>query len=106
LDLTDFFATVIGWVLRAVLVLAGLVFFLSLLAAATLLALLGLLRALWARATGQPVAAWRMGIDPRAGFGRVYRSAERWTPPARRRGGVLPGADSVTDVTVREVRKP
>ena len=65
--MTDFFATVIGWVLRAVLVLAGLVFFLSLLAAATLLALLWLLRALWARATGQPVVAWRMGIDPRAG---------------------------------------
>lgn len=104
------FLTLARWLLRVILVAAGLVFFLSLLGAALLLSALWLLRALWARLTGRPGAPWRMPLDPRAGFGRVYRSAERWSPAPSRRGGVLPGADSVSDVPdvreVREVRKP
>lgn len=102
----DFFFTLLRWLLRAVLVAAGLVFFVSLLCAALLLAALWLLRTLWARLTGRPAAAWRMPVDPRAGFARVYRSAERFSPGPARRGGVLPGADSVSDVQAREVRKP
>ena len=60
-----------------------------------------------------------MRMDPRTGFGTVFRSTERWTSARRaspaadaaseeaaasRRGGVLPGAQDVTDVVPREVR--
>lgn len=109
--------TLIRWAVRAVLVLAGLVFFLSLLAVAMVLACLWALRALWARLTGKPVSPWAyMRVDPRHGWNTVYRSAQRWSPqaggaesepPAGRRGGrVLAGADEVTDVQPREVREP
>ena len=72
------------------------------------LALVWGLRALWARLTGRPVVQWRMPIDPRTGWQRAQR-APRWDaaePPQgpSRRMGVLPGADSVTDVVAHEPR--
>ena len=112
---------VLRLVVRVVAVAMGLVLFLSLLAAAMVLALVWLLRAFWARLTGRPLAtpwsAWMTRVDPRTGFRTVYRSAGRWSaapapggaadePPAPRRGGVLPGAAEVTDVQAREVREP
>ena len=113
---------VLRLVVRVVAVAMGLVLFLSLLAAAMLLALVWLLRAFWARLTGRPLAtpwsAWMTRVDPRTGFRTVYRSAGRWSapasasggevdePPTPRRGGVLPGAAEVTDVQAREVREP
>lgn len=109
--LNDVVSTLSRWLVRALLVAVGLVFFLSLLAAAAVLAALWGLRALWARLTGRPVMPWRMRVDPRTGWSAVYRSSERWSAaPAResdapsRRGGVLPGAAEVTDVQPREVR--
>ncbi|HRL99479.1 MAG TPA: hypothetical protein PLE22_08550 [Acidovorax sp.] len=116
-------AGVLRWVLRIVLVAMGLVMFLSLLAAALVLALVWSLRALWARITGRPLAtpwsAWMTRVDPRTGFRTVYRSADRWSaapgprgnggaadePAPSRRGGVLPGTAEVTDVQAREVRE-
>ena len=113
-------AGVLRWVLRIVLVAMGLVMFLSLLAAALVLALVWSLRAAWARITGRPVIPWVMRMDPRTGFHTVFRTTERWTSArpraapdaqgagdeatASRRGGVLPGAAEVTDVEAREVR--
>ena len=112
------------WLIRAVLLAAGLVLFFSLLAVALGLALVWGLRALWARLTGQPVVPWTMRVDPRSGWSRVYRSGARWTspgadpanaangadaadvvnvPPPSRRGGVLPGAGNVTDVQARDL---
>ena len=112
------------WLIRAVLLAAGLVLFFSLLAVALGLALAWGLRALWARLTGQPVVPWTMRVDPRSGWSRVYRSGARWTspgadpgnapngadaadvvdvPPPSRRGGVLPGAGNVTDVQARDL---
>jgi hypothetical protein len=108
--------TLTRWAVRAVLVLAALVFFLSLLAVGVALACVWGLRALWARLTGRPVRTWAsMRVDPRAGWSTVYRSAQRWTPQTHagageptsgRRASVLQGADEVTDVQVREVREP
>src|SRR3990167_1377091 len=96
-------------------VAVGLVFFLSLLAAVLVLALVWGLRAVWAQITGRPIAPWTVRIDPRAGWSSVYRSGARWsrtegappTPPeARPQPPVhlrpLPGADEVTDVQPRE----
>ena len=111
--MNDFLAGLTRWLIRAVLVVAGLVMFLSLLAAVLVLALAWGLRAAWARLTGRPVTPSTMRVDPRTGGSTVYRSTERWsatrTAPAAdtpsRRAGVLPGADEVVDVEPREPRE-
>ena len=79
--------TVFNLLLRLVLLLAGFVFAASLLFVAVLFMLLWGLRALWARITGQPVAPFIMRVDPRTGFGQVFRGrAARPQPaPAARR---------------------
>ena len=116
--MNDFLAGLTRWLIRMVLLAAGLVLFLSLLAAALVLALSWGLRAVWARLTGRPVVPWTMRVDPRSGWSTVYRSSTRWTgphagtapeadaaepPAAARRGGVLPGAGDVTDVQARDL---
>jgi len=112
--LNDFAAGLARFVVRAMVVAAGLVLFLSLLAAALVLALSWGLRALWARLTGRPAVPWTWRVDPRSGWSTVYRSSARWrsaapgadVPEPRtavRRGGVLPGAVEVTDVRAREL---
>ena len=66
------------------LVLAmGLVLFVSLLAAAMVLALVWTLRAGWARLTGKPVTPWVMRMDPRTGINTAFRSTQRWSTAAR-----------------------
>ena len=112
--MNDFMAGLARWLIRAVLLAAGLVLFLSLLAAALVLALAWGLRAGWARLTGRPIVPWTMRVDPRSGWSTVYRSSSRWTSPRTgaapeadgaesRRGSVLPGAGEVTDVQPREL---
>ena len=100
--MNDIVAGVIRWTLRLVVVAAGVVFFLSLLAAAAVLALVWGVRALWARLTGRPVMPWAMRMSPRQGWSTVYRSTARWTaqrpePPRR-------DDHDVTDVVPREIR--
>ena len=112
--MNDFLAGLTRWLIRAVVVVAGLVIFLSLLAAVLVLALVWGLRALWARLTGRPVMPWTLRVDPRTGWSTVYRSTERWSAarpaPAAdtpsRRAGALPGADEVVDVEPRAPREP
>lgn len=116
--LNDFAAGLTRFVVRAILLVAGLVLFLSLLAAALVLALTWGLRAVWSRLTGRPVVPWTMRVDPRSGWNSVYRSSARWNSPragvdpqadapephaAVRRGGILPGAGEVTDVQPRDL---
>ena len=116
--LNDFAAGLTRFVVRAILLAAGLVLFLSLLAAALVLALTWGLRALWARLTGRPIVPWTMRVDPRSGWNTVYRSSARWRNAAPdavpeadtaepraavRRGSVLPGTSDVTDVQAREL---
>lgn len=117
--MNDFAAGLTRLVVRAILLAAGLVLFLSLLAVALVLALTWGLRALWARLTGRPIVPWTMRVDPRSGWSTVYRSSARWNPAARpgaapdaaqpraavRRGGVLPGAADVTNVTDVQARE-
>ena len=114
-------ARLLGFVLRVVLLMAGLVVFISLLAAALLLAALWGLRALWARITGKPVMPWVMGVDPRAAWrtaagrswerGRQQRGEpddQPHEPPMPPQAGAagpllrpLPGTEEVTDVKSR-----
>ena len=112
--MNEVIAGVARLVVRLLLVAAGVVFFLSLLAAMLVLALVWGLRYLWARLTGRPVVPWTLRVDPRTGWSTVYRSTGRWsaTRPApaadtpARRAGLLPGADEVVDVEPREPRAP
>lgn len=117
--LNDFVAGIARLLMWLIAAAAGLVLFASLLLATLVLAAAWGLRAGWARLTGRPVNPWVMRMDPRTGFGTVFRSA-RWPASARsapvapdeagataapsRRGGVLPGAQEVTDVEARQVR--
>ena len=96
--------TVVRWSLRLLVIAMGAVLFLSLLVAASVLALAWGLRLLWARLTGRPATPWVMRIDPRHGFSTVYRSTARWTShtASKARSGVSRLGD-VTDVEPREV---
>lgn len=91
-----------SFVLRLLLLVAGLVFALSLAVAAVLVLLVWGLRALWAKLTGQRVAPLVMRIDPRSGFGRVYRHAADGSPPP----ASAPGSTSLRDVTDVEPKPP
>lgn len=121
--MNEFLSVLLRLVVQLVLVAVGVVFFLSVLAVAALLALVWALRYGWAKLTGKPVTPWAMKMSPRSGFTTVFRSSERWTgrarpgypgqnmqdlddvqPAAPRHGGVLPHATDVTDVEAREVR--
>ncbi|QXZ10146.1 hypothetical protein KUF54_02445 [Comamonas sp. Y33R10-2] len=117
--MNDFATTATRWAVRIVLMLVGLVFFLCLMAVASLIALVWGVRAVWAKLTGQPVVAMSMGpMSPFAGWQTVYRSGSEWMAQsssgnteakqeareARSRRGVLTGAGEVTDVQPREVQ--
>ena len=103
------------WSLRIFLLVAATAFFLCLLAAASLLALVWGARALWAKLTGRPVAPWVMGVNPGAAWSSVYRSRAAWPASGaaaqaeeeapRHRGGILRSNAEVVDVQPREVRE-
>lgn len=99
-------STVVAWVLKAVLLVAGLVFALSLLVALLVLALAWGLRALWARLTGRPVTPWVMRVDPRTAWSRMRPQAGAWAEAAS--GGASgrrrPELADVTDVEPRAPR--
>lgn len=108
----------LNFVFRAVLLLVGLVFSASLALAMLLLVAVWMVRAAWARLTGQPVRPWVMRFDPRAGFERFRSAAERSAKPsaadvanARARGesarAPVPRGDvgDVTDVRARPVSR-
>lgn len=116
--MNEFVTLVVRWSVRIFLLIAATVFFLSLLAAASLLALVWGARALWAKLTGKPVTPWVMGVSPGAAWSTVYRSRTVWTgqgaaaPAAdsaadslRHRGGILRGNEEVVDVQPREIRE-
>jgi hypothetical protein len=96
--------TLVSFLVRVVLVAAGLLFAASL--AFAFVVMLGLwgVRAAWARLTGRPVTPFVIRIDPRGGLERMARRA--------RQGSRTPRADSVrpgrngADVTDVEPRAP
>nr|WP_040436612.1 hypothetical protein [Melaminivora alkalimesophila] len=98
---------IVRWTLRLLVVAVGAVLFLSLLVAASVLALLWGVRTLWARATGRPMAPW-LRVDPRGAWSTATRSTARWTAHAAHgaagASARMRGAADVTDVPVREIR--
>jgi len=99
----------LNFLVRLVLLAAGLVFALCLLfAVLALLAVWGL-RYGWARLTGKPVAPFVFRFNPRAGFGRVYRG--EWSQAARpadaqHAGAGRPARREIADVTDVDVKEP
>jgi flagellar biosynthesis protein FlhB len=87
---------VVRFLVRALLIVAGLIFAASLMVLMLVLLVLWCVRALWCKLTGQPVNPFAMRINPRAGFDQVFKRAERGTEnlskPKRN------GMDDVTDV--------
>lgn len=103
--------------------MVGAVFFLSLLAMASVLVALWVVRALWAKLTGQPVMPW---VHPMRGAGNWQSMYRRRTADAHqsgqsqssasafgeaaasssKRSGILPKtANDITDVKPREIHE-
>lgn len=95
----------LNFLLRAFLIVAGLVFAVALVVAFAFLITLWSVRALWARITGRPVMPFVMRMRPGDAFAGMYRRAQQ---PSRtpRADAVRPGRPrgDVTDVEVRELR--
>ncbi len=107
----NFIHQIFRLVFRVALLLVGLVFVGSLLVVAVLLLGLWLVRAMWARLTGRPVAAWVFKVDPSRQWDRFNRGPgkrEQDIGRAARPGsgqvtGVTSNVADVTDVVAREI---
>ena len=94
-----------GFVFRLVLLLAGLVFLTSLAMLMLLLLVVWLLRALWARLTGQAVSPWTFQVNRQAMMNRFYRtSAGQGGSPRRDDANVVDV--EVVDVEVKQIKPP
>jgi hypothetical protein len=67
---------VIRFLIRFVLIAGGLLFTAALAAAGVLMLAFWGVRSAWAKVTGRPVMPFIIRIDPRAGFDRMYRTAQ------------------------------
>lgn len=119
--MNDFSTLIVRWAVRILLLLAGAVFFLSLLAVACVLLCVWALRSVWAKITGKPVTPWVMPMRGGAAWSAMYQRAaggmaaaapaEPVTPfgaaPAgSKRSGILPKvAGDVSDVQPRELHE-
>jgi hypothetical protein len=94
--LSDVLLKLLGFVVRVGLLLAALVFFASLMVAGFVILALWLLRALWAKLTGQPVSPWTFQVNRQAVWQRFNQ-----------RGFGQPGSsskpDNVVDAEVTDV---
>jgi flagellar biosynthesis protein FlhB len=95
--------TVVRFLFRALLLAFGLVFAASL--AVAFVVLLGVwgARSVWARLTGKTVQPFVMRVNPREGFGQVFRAGQSGQ---RRTPGQPRAMSDVTDVQVKETRQP
>ena len=98
----NFIHQIFRLVFRVALLLLGLVLVGSLLVVGVLLLGLWLVRALWARLTGQPVAPWVFRVDPRAQWNRFNRAPGDGGAGRADSGN---GAD-IEDVVARDIEPP
>lgn len=99
--MSDVLLKLLGFVVRVGLVLAGLVFFASLMVAGLLVLVVWLLRALWAKLTGQPVSPWTFQMNRQANWQRFYQQAQGQRRQAANADNVVDAeVTDVTDVTV------
>lgn len=90
--------TVLRFLFRALLLAFGLIFAASLAVAFVLLLGVWSVRSVWARLTGKAVQPFVMRMNPREGFGHVFRAGQPRT------AGQPRAAADVTDVQVKEPR--
>lgn len=90
--------TIFGFLLRMVLLLAGLIFVASLLVVALLVLALWLLRALWAKLTGRPISPWTFQVNRQAMWQRFYRPSAPGAAPRRDDADVI-------DAEVKEIKE-
>lgn len=90
--------TIFRFIVRLVMLLAGLVFLASLLVAAMLVLAVWLLQALWAKLTGQPVRPWTFSMNRQAMWSRFYSGQTQGPPPKR-------DDPNVIDVEIKEVKE-
>jgi len=95
--LSDVLLKLLGFVVRIGLLLAALVFFASLMVAGLLVLMVWLLRALWAKLTGQPVSPWTFQMNRQAVWQRFNQGG--FGQP----GGAAPKPDNVVDVAASDV---
>lgn len=97
--MSDVLLKLLGFVVRVGLLLAALVFFASLMVAGFVILALWLLRALWAKLTGQPVSPWTFQVNRQAVWQRFNQGG------FGRQGGTggAPSQDNVVDAEVKEV---
>jgi hypothetical protein len=98
--------TVFNFLIRLVLVAAGLVFAASLALIAIVLMLLWCVRAVWCKITGQPINPFVVRMSPRTGFGQVFRSRpspQAQDSPAKSK---RVSTDDVTDVEAKDLGNP
>ena len=74
--MADVLMKLLGFVVRVGLLLAGLVFVASVLVAAFVVLIFWLLRALWAKLTGQPVSPWTFQVNRQAMWQRFYQQGQ------------------------------
>lgn len=96
--------TFMTFLLRILLLAAGLVFAASLAVAAVLMLAVWGVRAGWARLTGRRVAPFTMRVDPRGGFEQMVRRGRQGSATPRA-DAVRPGR-AVADITDVEPRVP
>ena len=89
---------VFSFLLRMVLVVAGVLLAASMLVVMLLLLALWSIRAVWARLTGRILSPFEMRLDPRTGFRYVYRRGGHWHAKAR-----AGAADASTDTASQRV---
>jgi len=95
--LSDVLLKLLGFVVRVGLLLAALVFFASLMVAGLLVLMVWLLRALWAKLTGQPVRPWTFQMNRQAVWQRFNQGG--FGQP----GGAAHSPDNVVDVAASDV---
>lgn len=105
--MNNFLKLLAAWVFRLSLLAAALIFLVGLLFVAAVLLSLWLMRALWAKLTGQPIQPWVFKMHRADLWQRAYQAT---TPGASRGKPPMDVIDAevtdVTDVTdVREKRR-
>lgn len=96
---------ILGFLLRIVLLLAGLVVAASIALAVLLLLSFWGLRMVWAKLTGQPMAPFVMRFNPRSGFDQVFRARQGGRMASARDAPVAP-RDRLADVTDVQPKPP
>ncbi len=95
--------TVLKFLVRLVLIAAALVFAASLALLAFVLLVLWGLRAVWCKLTGRPVNPFVMRINPRTGFGNIYRPSPTTGAAENPAKSKRLSTDDVTDVEAKDI---